>query len=214
MDSNTPVTDAKPTEATPAQATATTGATASEIRFTSAALEERLDRERKSAVTGLLAELGLKDADTLKAALADLSKLKEASMTDAEKAVAAKADLEARIAQEAERATLAQKAVEAAQAELRQERLSMAIIRAASGSKYPDDVVVWSQRPENAELLKKSLSAEGKPDEAGIKALVEACQKARPEWFGARSGPGTPSNAGAKPPKRDSKERIVKKIAY
>jgi hypothetical protein len=213
MDSNTqqPPTDVKPTEATPAQATV--GANASEIRFTSAALEERLDRERKSAVTGLLTELGLKDADTLKAALADLSKLKEASMTDAEKAVAAKADLEARLAQEAERTTLAQKAVEAAQAELRQERLTAAIMRAAN-VRYPDDVVVWSQRPENAELLKKSLSAEGKPDEAGIKALVEACQKARPEWFGARSGPGTPSNAGAKPPKRDSKDRIVKKIAY
>lgn len=213
MDSNTPVTDVKPTEATPAQATATTGATASEIRFTSAALEERLDRERKSAVTGLLTELGLKDADTLKAALADLSKLKEASMTDAEKAVAAKADLEARIAQEAERATQAQKAVEAAQAELRQERLTAAIMRAAN-VRYPDDVVAWSQRPENAELLKKSLSAEGKPDEAGIKALVEACQKARPEWFGMRSGAGSPSNAGAKPPKVNNKERIVKKIAY
>lgn len=137
-------------------------------------------------------------------------------MTDAEKEAQVKADLEKRVLEEADKVTKAQQAVEAAQAELRQERIVHSQIKqAAIGTRYPDDVVGWTQRPENAELLKKAMSADGKPDEAGIKALVEACQQARPEWFGLRSGPtGSPSNAGAKPAKRNTKERIVKKIAY
>jgi hypothetical protein len=192
------------------------GGEGAEVRMSTAALSKIKDDQAAKGVRDFLEQLGIKDPAVLKTSLEKLAQLEAANKTDEQKKAEVEAEREKALAAEREKATKAEQAVAAAQVALVAERRSNAIMRAAGEVNHPDDVVGWAERPENAELLAKTMTADGKPDKAGIDALLKACEEARPEWFKKRGGVGMPSHAGAKPPKsnKQEKERVIPRRSY
>lgn len=69
---------------------------------------------------------------------------------------------------------------------------------AAAGAVRPADVVMWARTYRPAEFA-QIIGEDQAPIADQVKALVDACQAERGEWFAAWT-PGSPSHAGAKPP--------------
>lgn len=190
---------------TPAAQETPTGGQPETQTFTQADLDKmfaaRAKQAKQAAQSELLKALGVDSLDTLKAVLKEATSLKASQMSDAEK-LQAKMDKVTKRASELE-------------AELNQERQArreavrdVAIEKAAVGAEIPADVVTWAQVHATEELA-KTLDDDGAVDESAVKALVEKCRKARPNWFTA-GGPGSPSNNGGKiptPAKLDEKAR-------
>jgi hypothetical protein len=72
-----------------------------------------------------------------------------------------------------------------------------ALQRGATGARHPEDVVTWA-KTNKPDLYKKVLKDDGSTDETQVTAIVDACKEARKDWF--EIVPGSPSNAGARPP--------------
>lgn len=168
-----------------------------EMTFTQADIDriagERAKRAAEAAATKLLAKLGVEDADTAAALLAEYRQRKEADMSEAEKATAA-IDA-ARKEAEALKAALE---VERKQriADKRDNALAQAL--ASAQAIDADDVVLWLQR--NAQDAVSALvQNDGTIDPDGVTALVAKARSERPHFF-RPGGPGSPSNKGGEVP--------------
>jgi HSP90 family molecular chaperone len=162
--------------------------------------------ERKQARDAAIAELvkkyGVESADALDARIKKLTDLETAQLTDIEKAQQAQQAAErerdeARIERDKERA------------ERVIDRRNNAITAAAAKAHNPQDVILWAES-DGKEHLEKVVKDDGSIDDAAVKALVAACQKAKSYLFGV-TGPGSPSNRDGRPPSADA-ERIQKAL--
>lgn len=193
---------------------ATAGDGGSQVVMPPGALREVKDRAGRKAVNDFLESLGLTDIDALKATLEDGKKLardkqteQERVSSDLEAAQTANAELKQKIAEHEQKATETQQ-------KLDRQRTDTAILTAANGAKRPDDVLLWARSPDGQKYLDQVLDDDNNVVGGKVKELVEACQKARPEWFGGRT-PGSPSNAGAKPPQQTmDKRKILGRRSY
>jgi len=155
---------------------------------------------------------GLDDPDSLKQAQSDLRDLlafareqQTAQMTAEEKVQQEITTLQDQISTLKRRNNKLQADLDAArsaqasvESELSDHKRSTAIIAAAQGANHPADVVIWAKTYQ-PDLFDSVLKDDGTPSEAAAKRIVEACKKARPEYFG-RVTLGSPPNLGAKPP--------------
>ncbi len=191
---------------------ATAGDGGSQVVMPPGALREVKDRAGRKAVNDFLESLGLTDIDALKATLEDGKKLardkqteQERVSSDLETARSENAELKQKIA-EHEQATLE------AQKQLSQQRIDTAILTAAKDAKRPEDVLLWARG--SKEHFDKLLDDDHNIVADNVTALIDACKQARPEWFGGRT-PGSPSNAGAKPPQsKIDKQKILGRTSY
>jgi len=184
-------------------------------------LDKRIEKAKRSGVREVLQALGFADLDTPDAiqqaqeSLADLVKF-------AREQRAAQMTAEERVkqqVQEAEhRATAAEAKLKRAEARAQAATEALlahvrdgAVLAAASKAKHPDDVLIWA-RTYAADKLAKVVDAENlftedgainreaiKVNEDAVKDIVTACMQSRRDWF-AVNVPGSPSNAGGKPP--------------
>lgn len=181
--------------ATPPEQETPTGGQADTKSFTQAELDkmfaDRAKQARQSAQADLLKALGVDDFDALKALLKEAASLKQSQMSESEK-------LQAEADKAAKRAAELEAALNAERQAARESKRDAAIKEAAKNVENPGDVVVWAQA-NAADQLAKTLTDEGAVDGKAVKELVEACRKARPNWFTA-GGPGSPSNNGGKVP--------------
>ena len=181
--------------ATPPEQETPTGGQADTKSFTQAELDkmfaDRAKQAKQSAQADLLKALGVDDLDALKTLLKEAANLKQAQMSESEK-------LQAEADKAAKRAAELEAALNAERQAARESKRDAAIKEAAKSVENPGDVVVWAQA-NAADQLAKTLTDDGAVDDKAVKELVEACRKARPNWFTA-GGPGSPSNNGGKVP--------------
>ena len=188
--------------ATPPEQETPTGGQADTKSFTQAELDkmfaDRAKQAKQSAQADLLKALGVDDLDALKTLLKEAANLKQAQMSESEK-------LQAEAEKAAKRAAELEAALNAERQAARESKRDAAIKEAAKSVENPGDVVVWAQA-NAADQLAKTLTDDGAVDDKAVKELVEACRKARPNWFTA-GGPGSPSNHDGKVPNPLDKQR-------
>ena len=161
-------------------------------------LPRRIEEERKATLNRLLKKLGVQSQEELEAALTEGRKLKEAQMTEAEKAANdLKVETRRREAAEARVTEL-----EAAQVRT---VIDSALKDAAKGVKYPLDVITHA-RTHLAEDVAKLVVKDGNVDPKEVEKLVAKVKAARPDWF-IGGGPGSPSNRGGRVPEPGAKEK-------
>ena len=174
-------------------------------------LNRRIAKAQRSGVRRLLADLGfenLAQPDALQAAQRELADLvqfaREQRQAQAEQAQGEQTALERAQAQ----IDALRKQVEAAEqraAELEQarrnDRRDAAILAAARHATDPSDVLAWA-KTDGQQHLETVLDDAGEVVAEQIEALVQACRQAKPHYFRS-GGPGSPSNAGGKPPQPD-----------
>lgn len=169
---------------------------------------ERAKRASESAKRALLEELGIEDANKLKDILSDYRSMREAEMTEAEKAKA-EAD---KIRQEAE--ALRQQLENVKQQQIQSQRASVLKSKLqASGGQDVDElfiIVEAKYSTDIAELFGDGVDA----SEAQLKAFIQKVQQEHGRYF-ASAGAGSPSNAGGQIPSSKAKaiQEAEKKIA-
>lgn len=152
---------------------------------------------RTKAIKDLLSELGFEKADDLKSLIADARKRQEAELSEVDKAK-----------KEAEVETKRREALEAelnqVRAEQRQDRLERAVEVAlqAANAKRPKDVLDLMKVRGKLDGL---LTDEGQVNDKAVTAAIADFKKDNAEYFGSFA-PGSPSNAGAKPPSPSEKD--------
>lgn len=208
------------------------------LQVSKADLEKRIDKAKRSGVREVLQALGfesLDSPDAIQKAQADLADLvafareqRKAQMT-AEEQVAEQVKDAVRRAEAAEARLQQAEARAAAAAKALVEHVRDGAVLAEAGkAKHPEDVLIWA-RTYAADKLAKivdeanlftedgSVNPEAiKVDQNAVKDLVTECMKARREWFQV-GGPGSPSNAGGKPPGTlsdiEKRRQIARQIA-
>jgi uncharacterized protein YdiU (UPF0061 family) len=167
--------------------------------MSTAKLKERLEKERERVRKATLAELGIEDADTDKALLAEARKRRADEQTEAQKAVEALEKEKAK--REKAEADLADHLTKAAAKE-RADALNTAVKDALTKANAKADKVLKLLRVDHAELLDAVLKEDGTVDEKALAKVIEAARKDYAEDFG-RGGVGSPSNANGRPPSRE-----------
>jgi len=189
--------------------------------------KDRIEQAKRSGVRELLTALGFQGVDTpeglakAQQALAETIEYarqqREASMTAEEKMQEQLRSLTSErdsLAQERDRYKQAAEQVQQELAEFKADLARASALESAAasaGAIRPSDVVMWarSYRPtEFAQIVGNDqvINAEQ------IKAIVDACQADRGEWFAART-PGSPSHAGAKPPAAPPADQQKRELA-
>jgi hypothetical protein len=167
-----------------------------------AKIGNRVKEAKSTAVNDLVKELGFENADALKTMIADAKKRADAEKTDIDRAND--------VAQQAQKERDELKAQLDTEKQARLiDRRNNAIAAAASKAHNPQDVILWAES-DGKEHLEKVVKDDGSIDDAAVKALVAACQKAKSYLFGV-TGPGSPSNRDGRPPSADA-ERIQKAL--
>lgn len=178
--------------------------------------KDRIEQAKRSGARELLAALGFQDVGTPEG----LAKAQQALAETVE--YARKMNEQVR-ALTSERDSLAQErdrykqAAEQAQRELAefkadlQRTSALESAAAAAGAIRPGDVVMWARTYRPAEFA-QILDDNQALNEEQLKAIVDACQADRGEWFAART-PGSPSHVGAKPPAAPPADQQKRELA-
>jgi hypothetical protein len=170
-------------------ATAADAGQSDQVTFTQeqldAILKERLARATAGAKTDLLAELGIEDPEVAKKTLTEAAKLKEAQMSELEKAQDQIAEAEAA----ATKATTEAAAIKAAADEA---LLRAAIVSQAGEFNDPMDAWLFVDRAK--------IEAQEDGTYKGIDEALKALTEAKPYLVkqNAQTGPGTPARAKSK----------------
>lgn len=154
---------------------------------------DRAKRAAEAAANKLLSKLGVEDADTAAALLAEYRQRKAADMSEAEKAAIA-IDAARKEAEEARNALALERQQRVA--DKRDNALAQAL--ASAQAIDADDVVTWLQK-NAADAVSALVHDDGAIDPDGITALVAKARSERPHFF-RPGGPGSPSNRGGEVP--------------
>lgn len=156
-------------------------------------LNERLDRAKNSAINELLKALGFEKQDDLKGLVDKARQDEAAKLSEVEKATKA-------LDKEREARSAAEKAVVELKAERLRDKQQSALKDAAreAKAKDPNDILMWAKEYAAADLS-GLVNEDGTIEEKAVKALIAKAQAAKPDWFGAVAGPGSPSNRTGKP---------------
>jgi len=167
-------------------------------------LKDRLDRAERSAVSKLLDGLGVTSADDLKGALQRVRDIEDQQKTAAEK-------LTAQLDAEKKARETAEQQVQAMREQQQQAAIDSAIRAAATAARaeVPDDVIMRARDAHTDKVA--ALLKDGKVDEAGVKALIDAIKGERPKWF-IGTGPGSPSNNNGSTPEPDAAVKQADRI--
>lgn len=159
-------------------------------------IADRLKRAEGSWTKSLLEGLGVDSLDTLKARLAPASqgeppKPDQTATADLQK-------LTERLQQAEGKATAAEQALQALQAERTKEKRDGAILEALGKGRSTDPKrVLILLGAEHAPLVDKVLKEDGTADATALDALVKAAQDSYKQLF-TGAGPGSPSIAGGR----------------
>jgi len=189
--------------------------------------KSRIDQAKRSGVRELLTDLGFQGVDTpeaLEQARQSLAELIQYARQQREASMTAEERMQEQLRSlTSERDSLAQErdrykqAAEQAQRELAefkadlQRTSALESAAAAAGAIRPGDVVMWARTYRPAEFA-QILDDNQALNEEQLKAIVDACQADRGEWFAART-PGSPSHAGAKPPAAPPADQQKRELA-
>lgn len=168
---------------------------------------ERAARAKEAAIADLLKELGMDNADTLKAKVKAQADAEAAQLSELDKANKKAADLEAKLKE-------AQDSAAKATQERMEERRNTAILTAltAGGSKKAQSVLNLLIA-EHAADVQAAMGDDGTLDSKKVEALVTLAKKEYDGLFGT-TNPGSQSHSGGKNPTPDSKlkDEIRKQI--
>lgn len=178
-----------------------------ESTFTQADLDRLVGSARKqardSAVADLLKELGVENADTLKASLKAQREAEDAKKSELEKR-------DARIAALEKEAADAKAAVEKAQQERMEERRQAAILTGLKDAKKPADLLILVNA-RMADAVAATMAEDGTLDDKKIAALVEKIKQEWPDQFQSVS-PGSQSNSGGRVKQPEANKELVDRI--
>lgn len=146
-------------------------------KFIDALVGERAKRAEASALNNVLKDLGVEKLDDAKTALGDLKKLKEAQLSDLEKAQHAAKDAQAKI-------DAAEKAKADALAQAQTKLMRAAVLAEAVKQNFDDSELssVWRALQDDKALLEKIKAQDGDEFD-GVDKAVEQIAKAHPKWL-------------------------------
>lgn len=200
----TETTDGTQTETTTTGADKTGAGEGEKATFTQTELNrivgERAARAGSAAVNALLEKLGVKTPEELATTFAEFRKKQESELSEVEKQ---KAALEK---SESEKKAL-QEALESEKQARITEKVNNSLRGAAKLAHDANDVVLLI-RSNYAEELAKLVTEAGDVDEKGLTDLMAKVRKAKPHLFQTGT-PGSPSNAGGRPPDLDTETKKV-----
>jgi hypothetical protein len=168
------------------------GGGADQAQFTQeqldAIIKDRLERANNKITSDLMAQLGIEDIDEAKKAIEEAAKLKEAQMTELEKA-------QAQVTEAMNQAAQAKAETEAMQAKANEALLKSAIIAKSQDFNDPMDAYTFV----NKAKIEVSEDGEYKGIDEALKELAETKPYlVRTENTENGKGPGTPTRATPK----------------